>query len=152
MIDLFTSPARSTPVLRPGQAVHVNTGQTWLAATVVLTTRTRVGLQYTDPRRASTSVPRWLVRPADRVTLQPVHRLRVGANVLAYDGTELQVVACCQRHNRWWDIYYAHGARSTVAPRSVLRVADPTPPVTIHGRPLCDLATEPRPAPKGLPS
>ncbi|GAA3386320.1 hypothetical protein [Cryptosporangium minutisporangium] len=147
MTELFARPfASCTPLTAPlqhGQRVHVNARHTWLPAMITVPGRTRIALRYADPRRQLAEwVPRWLVRPAEGVHLQPVRRLPAGASVVAFDGVLLEVAACHQNRHRWWVIHYTHGELSTVPPRAVLRIADPTPIVTVHGVPL-DAATSP---------
>ncbi|GAA3386387.1 hypothetical protein [Cryptosporangium minutisporangium] len=141
MTELFARPVAPQPpmlfLLQRGQVVHVNIHHTWLTATITVPGRTRIAVRYADPDpRLADSVPRWLVRPADGVRLRPVHRLPAGASVVAFDGALLEVAACHQNRDRWWLIHYTHGERATVPPRAVLRVADPTPVVTVHGAPL----------------
>ncbi|GAA0403848.1 hypothetical protein GCM10009541_53770 [Micromonospora gifhornensis] len=139
MTELFRS--RVTVVapadVHPGQAVHVNAGCVWVAATVTSVTHTRVGVDYDTHLSAAGwlagSVSRWLVRPADGVRLRPVHALCAGDDVLAFDGTPLAVAGAWQGRDRWWVIDYRFGERARVPPAAVLRLVDPTPTVTVNG-------------------
>ncbi|MDG4795402.1 hypothetical protein [Micromonospora sp. WMMD1082] len=141
MTGLFA--ARSTVVpagLHLGQAVHVNARAAWLSATVASITHTRIGVAYGAPRQAggplADAVAPWVVRPADGVHLRPVHELRVGDDVVAFDGTTFTVAGAWPGRDRWWVIDYTNGERATVPSKAILRLADPTPTVTVNGVPL----------------
>jgi hypothetical protein len=140
MPELFAVASKLLPPagLRVGQSVHVNARAAWLPATVTSVTRTRVGVAYL-PRAASPLVPAvapWVVRPADGVRLEAVHRLRVGDDVVAFDNTCLTIGCVWQSRGGWWVIDYTNGERATVPPEAVLRLSDPTPTVTVNGLPL----------------
>ncbi|MEU1969674.1 hypothetical protein ABZ541_23830 [Micromonospora sediminicola] len=142
MTELFA--ARATVIapvdLHVGQAVHVNARAAWLPATVTSITHSRIGVAYAAPFQASSllagAVAPWLVRPADGVRLQTVHALRAGDDVVVCDGTALTVAALWQGRDRWWVIDYTNGHRATVPPAAILRLIDPTPPVSVNGIPL----------------
>ena len=141
MINLFAAAPRSAPTagLRPGQAVHVNTRAAWLPATVTAITPTRVGVAYhTDVHAAwlAREVAPWVVLPADGVQLRPPHGLRAGDDILAFDGTTHTIAVVWPHHSFWWVIDYTSGEHTAVPPNAVLRLADPTPPVTVNGIPL----------------
>ncbi|ROO52760.1 hypothetical protein EDC02_7701 [Micromonospora sp. Llam0] len=142
MIPLFASQSAVTrPAdLRLGQAVHVNARAAWLPAIVTSVTHTRVGVAYGAPLQAggqlADAVAPWVVRPADGVRLHPVHEVRVGDDVVAFDGTTLTVAGAWQGRDRWWVIDYTTGGRAIVPPGAILRLADPTPQVTVNGVPL----------------
>ncbi|MEU1811052.1 hypothetical protein [Micromonospora aurantiaca (nom. illeg.)] len=142
MTPLFVPQGTVVPPtdLHLGQAVHVNARAAWLPATVTSITHTRIGVAYGIPLLAggplSDAVVPWVVRPADGVCLRPVHELRVGADVVSSDGTTLTVAGVWQGRDRWWVIDYTNGERATVPSKAILRLADPTPTVTVNGVPL----------------
>jgi hypothetical protein len=125
----------------PGQAVHVNVRAAWLAATVTSISRTRIGLDYRPGTPTygplAPAVAPWLVRPAAGVRLQAVHGLRFDDQVIAFDGTDCRVAAVWPARDRWWVIAYTHGECTAVPAGAVLRLADPTPTVTVGGIPIC---------------
>ncbi|ROO60330.1 hypothetical protein EDC02_2191 [Micromonospora sp. Llam0] len=126
--------------LHLGQAVHVNARAAWLPATVTSITHTRIGIAYlTHQRPISPLVPAvapWVVRPADGVRLQPVHKLRIGDVAVTFDGTPLAIDHVWQSRSGWWVIDYTDGDRAAVPPKAILRLTDPTPTVTVNGLPL----------------
>jgi hypothetical protein len=142
MPNLFAFPSNALPSvdLHVGQTVHVNVRAAWVPATVTSITRTRIGvayLAYPQPASAlATAVAPWVVRPADGVRLQAVRKLRVGDDVVAFDGTQLAVDYVWQGRNGWWAIDYTNGERAAVPPMAILRLSDPTPTVSVNGVPL----------------
>lgn len=140
MTDLFAFPSLPPAVLHLGQAVHVNARAAWLPATVTSITPARVGVDYAAPPspcgRLAEAVAPWVVRPADGVRLRAVRELRAGDDVVAFDGTTRTVAAVWPSRNCWWVISYTSGKRAVLPPAAILRLIDPTPPVTVNGIPL----------------
>ena len=132
-------PSLTRPELRPGQAVHVNARAAWLPATVVSVAHTAVGVTLYPPTggpRIRTVAP-WVVQPAEGFRLEPVHRLRIGDEVVVADGTISTVVAApWQGRDGWWLITFEVGEPAIVPAGAVLRLVDPTPTVTVAGTPL----------------
>ncbi|PWU52439.1 hypothetical protein DLJ47_18865 [Micromonospora sp. S4605] len=142
MTELFAPRATVVPPtdLHLGQAVHVNARSTWLPATVISITHTRIGVAYGAQLQASSpladAVAPWVVRPADGVRLQAVHELRVGDDVVAFDATTLTIAAVWQGRDRWWVVDYTNGERASLPANAILRLTDPTPTVSVNGIPL----------------
>jgi hypothetical protein len=142
MPELFALPSNALPSadLHLGQAVHVNARAAWLPATVTSITHTRIGVAYLAHLQPSSAladaVAPWVVRPADGVRLQFVHELRVGDDVVAFDGTALTITGVWQARDGWWVISYTNGERATVPPNAILRLTDSTPAVSVNGIPL----------------
>jgi hypothetical protein len=142
MPELFALSSNPLPPahLHLGQAVHVNARTAWLPATVTSIAHTRIGVAYlAHPLPTSPLAPAvapWVVRPADGVRLQAVHKLRVGDDVVTFDNTPLTIDYVWQGRSGWWVIDYTNGERAKVPPRAILRLTDPTPTVTVNGLPL----------------
>jgi hypothetical protein len=129
------TPSLPRPELRPGQAVHVNARAAWLPATVVSVAHTAIGVTLSPPTGGplTRTVAPWVVQPAEGFRLEPVHRLRIGDEVVAADGAIYTVAATWQGRDGWWLIIYATGESAAVPASAVLRLVDPTPTVTISG-------------------
>jgi hypothetical protein len=143
MSALFATPTRptgtaGTPDLHLGQAVHVNSRAAWLPATVTSIAHTRIGVTYrtAQPRPLGDAVAPWVVRPANGVRLQPVHALRTGDEVVAFDGTIHTVASVWQGCDGWYVVGYTDGEHASVPPGAILRLSDPTPQVTVDGLPV----------------
>jgi hypothetical protein len=143
MTGLFAARTTTVPIatFQLGQAVHVNARTAWLSATVTSIAHTGIGVAYAAQLlagggpRARTVAP-WVVRPAAGVRLRAVHLLRAGDDLLAFDGTARTVATVWRGLDRWWVIAYTNGERSAVPPQAILRLTDPTPPVSVNGIPL----------------
>jgi hypothetical protein len=142
MPDLFAFPSNVLPPvdLHLGQAVHVNARAAWLPATVTSIGHTRIGVAYLAHLKPTSplapAVAPWVVRPADGIRLQAVHKLRVGDDVVAFDNIPHTIDYVWQGRNGWWVIDYTNGGHATAPPRAILRLTDPTPTVTVNGLPL----------------
>jgi len=125
--------------LHLGQTVHVNAHAAWLAAIVISITHTAVGISLATAAagtRTRTVAP-WVVQPADRHRLAPVHQPRGGDEVVAADGTIHAIAAApWQGRDGWWVLTYSGGERVSLPPAAVLRLTDPTAALTINGAAL----------------
>jgi hypothetical protein len=119
------NPIEASP-LRVGLAVHVNVRAGWVPATITSICHRRVGVIYhTDqPTPLAPRIPPWLVRPARGIRLTPIHHLRHGDEVVAFDGTTNTVDGTWRTPDQWWLIIYADGQYATTALHAVLRLAD----------------------------
>ena len=136
--DPYT-PHLPRPDLFPGQLVHVNARTAWHAATVLSVAHAAIGVALTSTAHSPLTrmVAPWAVRPADGHRLEPVRDLHTGDEVAAGDGHVHTVAAPpWQGRDGWWVIAYTNGERAALPPGTVLRVADPTPQVTVCGTPL----------------
>jgi hypothetical protein len=129
------------PPLHVGQRVHVNSRRTWLLAVITSVARTQVGVQlHADglPTRAG-AVPPWVIRPADGVQLRSVQQLAHGDQVVTFHG-DLYTVAAPAWYGRdgWWLVTFTDQRRAVLPAATVLRLVDPTPQVTVNGRPIHD--------------
>ena len=117
--------------------MHVNTHAAWLPATVTSIAHGRIGVSYqtTQPTKLADSVAPWLVRPADGIRLQPVHAVRVGDDVVAFDGTTHTVCQCLAGQRPVVCHRLHHRRTGHCPPNAVLRLTDTTPAITVNGLP-----------------
>jgi hypothetical protein len=124
------------PQLRLGEPVHVNVHATWLPAVVTSLAPGRVGVDYqtSQPIGLGPVTTPWTVRPAAGYRLVQVRKLAAGDRIVAADGTVFTVAAPPWRgRSGVWLVEYTNGSRAVLAATAVLRVADPTPQVSVNG-------------------
>lgn len=131
------APCRPAP-LRVDQDVHVNVRAAWLAATVTSIARTRIGVAFHPMPGVPLggAVAPWAVRAAAGIRLRPVQSLRAGDEVVAADGAVHVVAAAWPGRSGWWFVGYRTGDRGALPGSAVLRLVEPTPPVTCNGVPI----------------
>jgi len=94
----------------------------------------------------SDAVAPWVVRPADGYRLCPVHAVRAGDEIVAFDGTVHTVTNTWRSRDGWWVLSYTTGEVACIPPSAVLRLTEPTPHVTSTAS-RSDLRTGRRAAP-----